>query len=96
MAESSTIPSGWTPYVRDEDPRPDVEWSGYTHDEASSGPAIAYDDATGQPLFLVWWSDFGNGCSRITGWRPLSADFDAPEWERASHPAPSEIEGGRP
>ena len=89
------IPSGWTPYVRDDDPRPDVDWSGYIHDDATRGPAIACDDATGQPLFLVWWSDFGNGCSRITGWRPLPVEFDAPEWDRPEDRLPSETGGGR-
>ncbi|MGX7706357.1 hypothetical protein [Methylobacterium sp. Gmos1] len=77
----------WRTYHNGDDPRPDVEWSGYLPDAADSGPAIAYADETGEPLFVVWWDDFGNGHSRITRWR------DLPDYLSAS-PRPSKKEQG--
>ena len=38
---------------------------------ANKGPAIAYDDDTGEALYLVWYSALGRGVSETTHWMPL-------------------------
>ncbi|QRE76511.1 hypothetical protein [Methylobacterium aquaticum] len=85
--ESGVGETEWWRILHDGDnPRPDVEWSGYLPDEAASGPAIAYADDTGEPLFVVWWADLGNGRSQITHWRDLPTEI-------LSAPRPSQREG---
>lgn len=38
---------------------------------ANEGPAIAYDDDTGEALYMVWYSRIARGVSETTHWSPL-------------------------
>lgn len=38
---------------------------------ANKGPAIAYDDDTGEALYMVWFSEISRGVSQTTHWATL-------------------------
>ena len=38
---------------------------------ANKGPAIAYDDDTGEALYMVWFSEISRGLSQTTHWAKL-------------------------
>jgi len=52
-------------------PRGDRDVSYETPFKFRAGPAVAYDDETGEPLYLVWFDYLGGGMSETSHWMPL-------------------------
>lgn len=59
--------SGWRTIESAPDDR---EWTPETPFHFKSGVAVAYDDETVEPLFLVWYAPCQGGCE-TTHWMPL-------------------------
>jgi len=76
LSVAYAIDHGWRKI--EELPADMPEWTPETPFDFMVGQAIAYNDETNEPLFMVWFTATSRSFSKITHWQPLP---DAPKGE---------------